>query len=329
MSIRILKSGIWDTVQDIGRYGYGKWGINPSGVMDRYAAQAANALVGNELTEGVIEIHFPSGRYLFQEAALISICGSDFSPLLDDIPVSPWTTISVKKNNILSFQKNKWGTRCYLAIHGGMDLPEWLGSLSTNIKASAGGLNGSILKKEDVIFIRQGKYDPAKMIYEKPVLPWQVSTQAVYKDPDTVFFLEGNEWNWLTIPSQEQMLSIHFSIHSSSDRMASYLRHAPVEFLKREELISSGVSFGTIQALPSGNLVVLMADHQTTGGYPRIGHIITAHLPKFSQLRPGENFQLKRISIEDAEKMVFSLQHDLRILQLACREKLDLRYAQH
>jgi antagonist of KipI len=109
--------------------------------------------------------------------------------------------------------------------------------------------------------------------------------------------------------------------------MASYLRHTPLEFLKREELLSSGVCFGTIQALPSGNLVVLMADHQTTGGYPRIGHIITAHLPKFSQLRPGENFRFRRISVEEAEKMVFSLQHDLRILQQACREKLDLLYA--
>jgi antagonist of KipI len=111
--------------------------------------------------------------------------------------------------------------------------------------------------------------------------------------------------------------------------MASYLRHTPVEFSEREEMLSSGVSFGTIQALPSGNLVVLMADHQTTGGYPRIGHIATVHLPKFSQLRPGEKFQFRGISIEDAEKMVFSLQHDLRMLQQACREKLDLRYAQH
>jgi antagonist of KipI len=329
MSLSVIKPGIWDTIQDNGRHGYGKWGINPSGSMDQYASQTANALVGNELTEGVIEIHFPSGRYLFQEEALISMCGADFLPAINGNPIPVWATVSVPKNSILSFGKNRWGTRCYLAIHGGFDLAGWLGSLSTNVKALAGGLNGGILKKDDLLVVRKGTYDPMKLRGDRAVFPWQANSQPVYKESETIFFLEGNEWPWLTRASQELIQSAKMSIHSSSDRMASYLQHSPLEFVKREELLSSGVNFGTIQALPSGKLVVLMADHQTTGGYPRIGHIITAHLPKFSQLRPGQNFQFQRTSMEAAEKMLLSLQHDLQTLQKACREKLNHRYAQH
>jgi antagonist of KipI len=329
MSIRILKAGILDTVQDMGRAGVGKWGINPSGAMDWYAARVANMLVGNDPEEGAIEIHFPSSQFLFLQDALISICGADFTPVADETPVSVWKTVWVKKNSVLTFRNNQWGIRCYLAVHGGFDLPRWLGSLSTNLKASAGGMNGGALKKNDVLHLRAGKYEQTDRHESNTVFPWKANVQSAYNTPSTIFFIEGNEWSWLTMSSQEALLSEGLSIHPSSDRMAAMLHHSPLQFQQRQELLSSGVSFGTMQALPSGKVIVLMADHQTTGGYPRIGHIITAHLPKFSQLRPGENFHLRKISVEDAEKMVFSLQHDLEVLQETCREKLELRYAQH
>src|SRR5215831_16631775 len=135
MSISIIKPGLLDTVQDMGRFGYGNWGINPTGVMDQYAAKLANMLVGNESTEAVIEIHFPGAQILFEQNALISLTGANFSPTLNDEPLPLWQPIVVRKNTVLHFPKLQSGARCYLAIHGGFNLPQWLGSYSTNIKA--------------------------------------------------------------------------------------------------------------------------------------------------------------------------------------------------
>jgi antagonist of KipI len=323
MSIRIIKAGILDSFQDTGRYGYGKWGINPSGAMDRYAAQAANALVGNPLTEGVIEMHFPASEFILECDALISITGADFSALLNAKPIPLWKAIFVKRNSVLTFKHKIKGSRCYLAVHGGFDLKPWLQSVSTNLKIQAGGLYGTSLKKNDAISFRPGTYLFPLLQEDVLVLPWSMNVQAVYNDPCTFFFIEGKEWNWLTPASQQRMSSEQFRIDPSSDRMASQLLHTPFEFCSREELLSSAVSFGTLQALPSGNLLALMADHQVTGGYPRIGHIISAHLPKLAQLSPLENFQLQKISVAEAEKMLLSLHWDLQVQQRACLKKLD------
>lgn len=322
MSIQLIRSGMLDTIQDQGRHGYSKWGINPSGTMDRYAAQAANILVGNAPDEAVIEMHFPSGEFLFTGDALISITGADFMPVINSKPVPLWKPMVLKKNSVLSLQRRQWGYRCYLAVRGGFEITPWLGSRSTNIRISAGGFQGRALKKDDQLNFRQQLLGP-----ETPdnvrILPWRVNAQPVYNDPGRIFFVEGREWPWLTSASQQQVLSDPFSIAPSSDRMGCYLQHEPLVAQRTEQLLSSGVSMGTIQLLPSGKLVVLMADHQTTGGYPRIGHIISAHLPKLSQLAPHESLRLRMISVADAEKMLFSLQQELRALQRACLEKLS------
>ena len=322
MSIQLIRSGILDTIQDQGRHGYSKWGINPSGAMDRYAAQAANILVGNALDEAVIEMHFPAGEFLFGTDALVSITGADFTPVINSKAVPLWKPLVVKKHSALSFQRRQWGYRCYLAVRGGFEIAPWLGSRSTNIRISAGGSEGRALKKDDQLNFRL-QLSGSEVRDHVRILPWRVNAQPVYDDAGSIFFVEGREWPWLTLASQQQVLSDPFSIASSSDRMGCYLQHEPLAVQRTEQLLSSGVSMGTIQLLPSGKLVVLMADHQTTGGYPRIGHIVSAHLPKLSQLAPHGSLRLHMISVADAEKMLFSLQQELRALQRACLEKLS------
>lgn len=321
MSIQIIRPGILDTIQDNGRHGYGKWGINPSGAMDRYAAQAANALVGNEPGEAVIEMHFPSGEFLFRSDALISIGGAAFTPTINARAVPLWKALIVKKNSVLSFQGRHQGYRCYLAIHGGLRIAPWLGSRSTNVRVSAGGFQGRPLKKGDVLDFRL-EHSIFRTDDDVRILPWRVNAHTVYADPQNIFFLEGREWSWLSPGARQRLLSDAFRIDPSSDRMGCYLQHEPLEYRHHEQLLSSAVSFGTIQLLPSGKLVVLMADHQTTGGYPRIGHVATAHLPKLSQLAPHQALRFHMITVADAEKMLFSLQQELRMVQRACLEKL-------
>jgi antagonist of KipI len=330
MSFRIVKPGVLDTVQDDGRYGYSKWGINPGGTMDRYAAHVANLLVGNELNMAVVESHFPAAEIQFEETALISLAGADFTPVINNTPVSLWKPMVVKAGAVLAFKGRRSGARVYLAIHGGLSIQPWLGSSSTQMKIAAGGWNGRPLRKDDTISFAQGRYTPASLIdADVHMLPWSINVHPVYSSSDLISFTPGNEWDWLESSSQQRVLEQRFQIDSSSDRMGYYLLQEPLKFRHREELLSSAVSMGTIQSLSDGRLIILMADHQTTGGYARVGHVITAHLPKLSQRSAHETILLNKISIEDAEKILISLCRELHNLERSCREKLDHHYGKH
>jgi len=321
MSLTIIKAGLLDTVQDLGRYGFGSWGINPGGVMDRYATQLANILAGNETHEAVIEMHFPGPQILFNQNALISITGADFTPVLNDQPVSLWTPILVRRNTILQFSQWKQGARCYLAVHGGLGIEKWLNSYSTNTKACAGGWQGRRLEKGDEINLGESRIYYAGLMKEGRdlhPLGWRACVKVVYENPNEVHFIPGHEWNLLHNISKNDLLNENFSIHSLSDRMGYHLKGMPLTVSEKRELLSSGVSFGTIQLLPNGQLIVLMADHQTTGGYPRIGHIVTAHLPKFAQLRPGDEVRFVMTDIQAAEELLFSQQQEINIMKRSC-----------
>jgi antagonist of KipI len=326
MSLTIIKPGLLDTLQDLGRTGYSRLGINAGGVMDRYAAQVANMLVGNDTLEAVVEIHFPGAQFLFEQNTLVSITGGDFNAMLNDEPAPLWHPLVVRKNAVLHFPKLQYGSRCYLAVHGGFCVSKWLNSYSTHLKAGAGGFHGRKLEKGDEIPFREssiyfaGLLKPGK---EFEALKWQVDTGSTYLHPNEICFIEGNEWDQLTYQSQKAMLEDNFTIHPFSDRMGYQLKSVDLKREQNTELVSSAVSFGTMQLLPNGQLIVLMADHQTTGGYPRIGHVVSAHLPKLAQLRPSDCIHFIKIDIGTAEKMLIAQQQELNILHRACLERLN------
>ena len=151
MSITIIKQGLFDTIQDAGRYGHQHLGINPGGVMDDVAASIANMLVGNKLHEPVIEIHFPAPVIQFNEPCIIALCGADFTAAINEEAIPLRTAIVVGAATQLSFKQHKKGARCYLAVHGGWKATNWLNSYSTNTKLKAGGFEGRPLKKNDVV----------------------------------------------------------------------------------------------------------------------------------------------------------------------------------
>lgn len=321
MSLEILKSGVLDTVQDLGRPGYGKWGIGPGGVMDAYAARVSNALVGNDHHAAILEMHFPAPAILFHRDALISLTGAEMTPALQGAEIPLWKPILVKAGSVLTFLRRNKGARCYMAIRGGVDVPQWLGSRSTNLQINAGGFRGRALRRGDVIRWADDAL-PVTLSDATRVLPWSVNHAAVYSPDDEICFTAGHEWSWLSETSRGDMLTESFTIESCSDRMAYHLIHRTLGFLKSGELLSSAVCGGTVQALPGGKLLILMADHQTTGGYPKIGHVATAHLPRLAQLNAGDRFRLKKISGEASEKMLLSLGGDLRDIGEACLKKL-------
>jgi antagonist of KipI len=326
MSISIIKPGLLDTVQDMGRFHYGSLGINPGGVADRYAASVANMLVGNETTEAVIEMHFPGPHILFEQNTLITITGADFTPMLNDEALPMWQPVIVRKNTVLHFPRLRQGASCYLAVHGGYCIDKWLDSYSTNLRAGVGGFNGRRLEKGDELSFKESTfYFPALMVEGKDSRPlnWRADVSSAYHHRHELFFVEGNEFGALTENSAKDFLQNNYLVHPSSDRMGYHIKGEPLRLREHVELISSAVSFGTIQLLPDGQLIVLMADHQTTGGYPRIGHIISAHLPKLAQLRPSDCIQFKKVSVARAEELLFARRQELAILQRACHDHLN------
>ncbi len=326
MSVSVIKPGLLDTIQDMGRYHYGSWGVNPGGVADRYAAPIANMLVGNDTTEAVIEMHFPGPHILFEQNTLISITGADFSPMLNDEALPLWQPVIVRKNTVLHFPKLQQGTRCYLAVHGGFCLEKWLDSYSTNLKAGVGGFHGRRLEKGDELSFRESLfYFPALMVEGKDCRPlnWRVDAVKAYHHRHEIFFVEGNEYGLLTEASATDFLQNNYLVHPSSDRMGYQIKGEPLRLAENVELVSSAVSSGTIQLLPDGQLIILMADHQTTGGYPRIGHVISSHLPKLAQLRPSDSIQFKKVSVAMAEELLFARQQELAILERACHDHLN------
>lgn len=320
MSLRIIKTGLLDTVQDHGRYGFQHLGINPSGCMDLFSFRLANSLLGNDLNTPILEMHFPASEILFEQGTIFCLTGAEFSAHLDDIAIPLNQPVITPKNSTLKFKRRLTGERCYLAVLKGFRIPGWLGSNSTNLKAGAGGYEGRKLMKGDVLnFGEREEYNNLSERIAFKILPWRVEGLKI---EHTIRFMKGNEWNWLNKGS-EKVLKQEFHIRKESDRMAFRLTGASLK-ASDNIMISSAVVFGTIQLLPDGQLIVLMADHQTTGGYPAIGHVISADLPSLAQLSPGDKISFTAVDTETAYSEYKDQLTYLSALQSACRFKMDM-----
>jgi antagonist of KipI len=315
MSISIIKPGICSAIQDLGRTGYRSLGIGSSGVMDFFAASVANYLVGNDEKMALIEMHFPAATIVFQSAARISITGADFTAHINDTPVPLYQPLYITDGDVLSFKKNNSGVRAYIAIGGGMIIDHWLGSYSTHVKVAAGGYKGRLLQKDDTIILnaaeltnRNKKFSIAPSVIER-----------IYSRENVIRCIAGPEYHLLNTDSENIFSSASFVISNQSDRMGYRLQGDALSSKTPADLISSAVGFGTIQLLPNGQLIVLMADHQTTGGYPRIAAVITADLPRLAQLPVNTAIQFKLVTLSKAEEILLSMHQTINEIKKGCQ----------
>lgn len=322
MSLRIIKPGILDTVQDGGRHGYRHLGINPGGAMDSFSAGLANALLGKEGGAAVIEMHFPAPHIVFEAPTMICMTGADFSPELDNIPIPLNQPVIINKNTLLTFTKRVWGACCYLAILHTFSIEKWLNSYSTHLKAKAGGFRGRALQKGDVIpFVEY--YDFSDLLGEKPfcVLPWKVPVPE--RKRSVIQFIKGAEWDLLTREAKALFGKELFTMAPQSDRMGYRLQGKPLKTSTKEQLISTPVAFGTVQLLPNGQTILLMADHQTTGGYPKIAQVASVHLPLLAQMQPGATFSFSEVNLQTAERELWQQKHYLQQVKSASQFKIE------
>jgi antagonist of KipI len=319
MNLIIQKPGILSTVQDLGRMGGRALGINPTGVMDRAAARIVNTLLGNEDTTALIEMHFPAAEIGFDSPTAFAIGGGDFDAQLDAKPISNWSTAFADKGSLLKFRNKSNGTRAYLGVSGGFALDEWLGSKSTNLTAGIGGFAGRALKAGDTIECGSSReYFP---------LTAGQSMVPLYHRFPTLRVLAGPEFDLLTATSEQEFRRQGFTLTNECNRMGFRLQGKPLHLLNAYEMISAGVNFGTIQLLPDGQLIVLMADHQTSGGYPRIANVISADLPLLAQCGPGDGVSFEIVDASEAERLAMRFERELNFLRVGC--KLQRQNAKH
>jgi antagonist of KipI len=314
MSVRIIKAGILDTIQDAGRFGYQHLGINSCGAMDEVAMNVANMLVANNRNEAVIELHYPASSFLFREDCLISLSGAHFYATINEQPVPVNVSVLVSKNSILQFTHFKKGERCYLAVHGGWKVEEWLNSRSTHLKASVGGYNGRTLRKDDILTTGVSKFSFPKLTAQSCVVTGINADVSDLYNTNSIRCIRGSEYCRVSEDSQKNFETQPFKITPRSDRMG-YCLNGENLFSAQEQLLSTAVAKGTVQLLPSGQLIILMADHQTTGGYPKVAHVISADIPTLAQMKPNENVRFRFVSVEEAEDLYMCRQKCLQQLE--------------
>lgn len=319
MGIRVLKGGMADSLRDAGRYGFQHLGIPPGGAMDSVALQVANLLVGNPAGAVALEMHYPAPQLEFNSPTLMALSGADFQATLDGVEIAINQPILVATGSVLKFQKPLTGARCYLAVKGALEAEEWLGSQTTNHFAARGGFKGRNLQKGDwIAFAKPFSYE----VEEPAVMPWSASVRELYPQ-GPCYLIPGAEYDLLDDLSKERLVSEPFQIALNSNSMGYRLASAPLQLKEYKECLSSGVDFGTLQLLPDAQTILLMADHQTTAGYPRLGHVSSVSLPTLAQLNAGATIRFQLIDMATAESLYVVQEKHLRQLKNACNFRLQ------
>ncbi|EKQ51665.1 MULTISPECIES: biotin-dependent carboxyltransferase family protein [unclassified Clostridium] len=314
MSITVLNPGLLTTIQDLGRIGYQKYGVIVSGAMDTYSMRLSNIIIGNNENEGVLEITMVGPSLELQKGMLFSITGADISPTINNKPVPMGRPVYLKNDCILKFGPCKIGCRSYLAIAGGFDIPLVMGSKSTYLRAGLGGIEGRALKRDDVLNIGTKNKLSHKIIDKMKEIKsdedfiatrWYVQGYKGSSNSTIIRVFEDRQYKEISHEGITKFFSEEFSISSKSDRMGYRLEGAKIELKEKLEMISEEVSVGTIQVPPDGNPIILLADRQTAGGYPKIAHVASVDIQKIAQLKPNEKITFNKITLKDAEKLYF------------------------
>lgn len=293
--IEIITPGLLTTVQDFGRVGVMKNGFTQNGAMDRYSMTVANRLCGNCDSAPVLEMTVLGVTARFTQDTVICVSGADFGAKINDKPIKRNKAYKINNGDILSMGAAKSGMRAYLAVAGGIVGEYVFGSASTNLKFAFGGHFGKKLQSGDVLSIGTGAFSLGD------IDKWEIPESEYSKDAQLRVVL-GPQNEMLTDEDIRLFLSQEYEVTAQSDRMGIRLSGEPLKSKNGMDIISDGIVFGSIQVPNSGEPIILMADHQTTGGYAKIATVISVDLPRASQLSAGNTVRFKSVTVEEAEQ---------------------------
>jgi antagonist of KipI len=302
----VLRPGLFTTIQDLGRRGHRAEGVPLGGAADPFTLRLVNSLVGNPEDAAALEFTLIGPELRFQHETIVALGGADFSAM------PRWRPLKLAAGTRLNFGPARSGCRGYLAVAGGAGVEPVLGSGSTYVRGRLGGFEGRALAAGDVVPV--------------PIAPreirdhWRIDERILprFSAHPIVRVLRGAQADEFG----PEWLQAKFNVSSRSDRMGARLSGEAVSRATARELVSSPAAPGTIQVPPDGQPIVLLADAQTIGGYPQLGHVLSVDLPLVAQLRPGDTLQFQEVSLEAAQALIIARERTLALLREGLAQKL-------
>ncbi|WP_433749947.1 biotin-dependent carboxyltransferase family protein [Paenibacillus amylolyticus] len=337
MSIEVIRPGLLSTVQDEGRTGYRRYGIHPGGVMDTFAARAANMLVGNSRHAAVLEMTMTGPELRFQESQLISLCGADLTATVDHLPVPLWRPVLVRAGSVLKFGSCRHGLRGYLAFAGGIAVPEVMGSRSTDLKTGLGGVEGRALHVGDLLPMgepsvearvwmqrMEKKAEENERDHRLLAPAWFLSERERpdYDGRYVIRVMQSKDNLLFSQESLEQFYTETYVISPQSDRMGYRLQGSRLELDQPLDRLSEAITYGTVQVPPDGQPIILMADHQTIGGYPVIAQVAQVDMPILAQARLGTRISFAQITHDRARKLYMEQETNMQLMDKLIRRRM-------
>jgi biotin-dependent carboxylase-like uncharacterized protein len=295
-AIDVVDGGFSTTVQDLGRFGYQRYGVPVSGAMDLFAHSIANLLVGNPRSAAALEATLTGPSLRFLADAVVAIAGADLQPKLDGVPVPGWRPFAAPEGAVLHFDGARDGARAYIAVAGGIDAPVVLGSRSTFTRGALGGFGGRALQHGDRVRLAGRAFEQV----ESRTIPHEFI--PAYGHEHVVRVVPGPQHDAFTEEGIAAFLSSAYVVTPKSDRVGCRLTGPLVTHAGPADIVSDGVPFGAVQVAGDGLPMVLLADRGTTGGYTKIATVISADLPRLAQALPGDRVSFREVTLADAHR---------------------------
>lgn len=323
MPIEVVSPGLSTTVQDLGRPGYYHLGIPEAGALDRYSACAANLLVGNDMGAALLEATFTGPELKFSDRHLVAVTGAELPPKVDGVPQATWQSFVVEAGQTLSFDYLRAGSRAYIAISSGIDVPVVMGSRSTTPLSAIGGYKGRALAIGDVLDLLGDDGGRRRVVeLHEPLRSARPGEVAELR------MLPGLYWHRITEAAGVSFFEDVWKVATEADRVASRLRGGrPVEFVAREQpfgagsdpsnVVDCGYPYGSVQ-MPGGTQpIILHRDAVSGGGYFMLGTVISADMDLLAQLQPNQKIKFVKVDMDEALAARKERSHQLRQLQAA------------
>lgn len=312
--ILVEQCGFLTTLQDNGRTGYLQYGVSKGGAMDSSAAQLANVLVGNDADETVLELTQSPHRFLFTADTVIAFAGGGLQPETEQQLLPLHKPLFIAAGTVVHCRQQLPGFRLYMAVAGGFAADEFLQSSSTDLLIKAGGFDGRSLKKADTLLQKNKNNKLQQQLLQ--VLKAGATIELFQSNESimgtTIRVLKGAEWNYLTDASATNFTQQAFTVTQQSNRMGYRLKTETLQTNQSCDIVSSPVTQGTVQLTSSGEMIILMADAQTVGGYPRIAQVCAADLSLLAQKKPGDAIQFQIVSLQEAEALYMKHAEELK-----------------
>ncbi|MFU8796363.1 MAG: biotin-dependent carboxyltransferase family protein [Dehalococcoidia bacterium] len=293
----VIQPGLLTTVQDRGRYGYQQYGVPVSGVMDGYASTVGNLLVGNNEGAACLEISLLGPCLRVMGDTVIAITGADLSPALNDEPLSMWEGVEARRGDIISFGRPRRGCRSYLAVAGGIDIPEVMGSRSTYVRSGIGGLEGRPLRPGDSLDAGEAG---ARFLATR--LPQEYIPDL--RTDNTLRVILGPQDDRFTDRGIETFLSSEYMVTAQANRMGCRLNGPRIEHKGGADILSDGIPAGAVQVPADGLPIIMLADRQTTGGYSKIATVSTVDLPELAQAQLDDSIRFVAITASEGRRLL-------------------------